>query len=1395
MKSLFTSAPYESASKKRAQALRVILLITIAVGLAMISSSASARFAARKFVNKTVALVRGPVKPKPATRKRNPGSTLPLSPLNERLLSPVHALLLPQFNEASVSTDKLHYEPGETVLIKGSGFRPSERVTLQVRHHDRRVEVGPAYDPWAVYADGEGGISSSWIVDPNETHGTWLQVRAKGAESGLFAMVFFTDPAMADLDQCGNGPTSAPVPCTLDAWQNGNVNQNQAHYNEGDSVPYRMKFDELVVGGSNTVTISYDTTKSGKHALDYLTDYDRTESAGNNPCSGIAGCILASETTFPIPLDPRVANGQNQLPGGGDDITQIPGSFSMFGGTITAVSGYTTTGTYAGDSTTLITITFTSNVPNPVMAWGGHIATRPDWGIANSAINIPGSPYHTRLEEINGGGGNQDRSLSAGAVFFPISVTIVKETNPDDAQFKSFNYTTTGTGLSAFSLAPTNGTTPASTNFSLNDESTRTVTESDPHASAPEFNLTNLACVQTDGGLGVGSFSVDLGGRTVSFSPEEGQSITCTFTNTEDLIATRGKIIVDKVTNPGGDTTSFDFTTTYGSPFSLTDAATPNDSGLIMPGTYSVSETANTAYVTTATCTSSLGHAADNPGSINLAAGETVTCTFTNAKKPKLTVTKIVVNDNGGTKQVSDFPLFVDGNPVTSGVKNTSTAGSHTVSETTDAGYTATIGGDCAADGSITLAAGDDKSCTITNDDKAAKLIVIKHVVNDNGGTATAANFSLDSGGANDSPDNFPGAEAPGTEVTLDAGAYNVTETGPSGYTASFSADCSGSIANGQSKTCTVTNDDQAAKLIVIKHVINDNGGMATAANFTLDSGGANDSPDNFPGAEAPGTEVALDAGAYNVTETGPSGYTASFSADCSGSIASGQTKTCTVTNNDQAAKLIVIKHVVNDNGGTATAANFSLDSGGANDSPDNFAGAEAPGTQVTLDAGAYNVTETGPSGYAASFSADCSGSIANGQMKTCTVTNNDISPTLRVIKDVVPDSDGGLFNLRIDGVVAGTGADAGDNGTTGFVPVNAGSHTVSETAGTGTTLSDYVGVIGGDCAANGTVSLALAQNKTCTITNTKKGMAQVVKTVSGLPPAAGQSFTFEIRQGASTLSDGTVLETKNTDASGNLNFTTKLVAGQTYQMCEWVFPGWNTNLAGDGPLFVPASLIPPSLPNPNVNNLTVCTNFTVQPGQTRTFNVNNSPPPGGRALTIGFWKNWASCSGSNGKGQKPMLDLALGIASAMTTNPPRGLVGSAQNPGSLWPNYAATWYLILKGDPASTANNIRPAPDCAGAVNLLNKSTADGKKKMSSDPLFNMTAQLIAAQLNRFMGAGINGTTIMNIDRAVLLNGKYKFNGLTYSPKLTTADTNLANCLAIQLDNYNNGNPVGLCP
>jgi hypothetical protein len=149
----------------------------------------------------------------------------------------------------------------------------------------------------------------------------------------------------------------------------------------------------------------------------------------------------------------------------------------------------------------------------------------------------------------------------------------------------------------------------------------------------------------------------------------------------------------------------------------------------------------------------------------------------------------------------------------------------------------------------------------------------------------------------------------------------------------------------------------------------------------------------SFPGSEA-GTNKEVTPGSYGVSETGPSGYDVSFSAGCSGSIAAGQTKTCTVTNNDQAAHLIVIKHVINNDSGHATASQFTMTINGVTATGGNsFPGAEPPGTDKVVTPGSYTVTETGPSGYVASFSADCSASIANGQTKTCTVTNNDVAP------------------------------------------------------------------------------------------------------------------------------------------------------------------------------------------------------------------------------------------------------------------------------------------------------------------------------------------------------------------------------------------------------------------
>jgi hypothetical protein len=134
--------------------------------------------------------------------------------------------------------------------------------------------------------------------------------------------------------------------------------------------------------------------------------------------------------------------------------------------------------------------------------------------------------------------------------------------------------------------------------------------------------------------------------------------------------------------------------------------------------------------------------------------------------------------------------------------------------------------------------------CTITNKLQEGTLTVIKHVVNDNGGGASASDFTI---GLNDAGNTTFSGDEGGTQNTfVDGYGYDVTESGPSGYDATYVGDCTGSIEAGVDKTCTVTNDDVAPKLTVIKTVMNDNGGTAVASDFTLDSGGTNDSPDNF---------------------------------------------------------------------------------------------------------------------------------------------------------------------------------------------------------------------------------------------------------------------------------------------------------------------------------------------------------------------------------------------------------------------------------------------------------------------------------------------------------------------------------------------------------------------
>ncbi|MFN2590462.1 MAG: hypothetical protein ABR518_06805, partial [Actinomycetota bacterium] len=203
-------------------------------------------------------------------------------------------------------------------------------------------------------------------------------------------------------------------------------------------------------------------------------------------------------------------------------------------------------------------------------------------------------------------------------------------------------------------------------------------------------------------------------------------------------------------------------------------------------------------------------------------------------------------------------------------------------------------------------------------------------------------------------------------------------------------------IANGATATCTITNDDQPATLIVKKVVINNNGGTKVATNFSFQVNGAapvaflQDGADPLKGIR---TLTPLNAGTYSVTEPPVSGYTTTYSNCSNVTIANGATATCTITNDDQPATLIVKKVVINNNTGTKVATDFSFRVNGGpavaflQDGTDPLKGIRTR----TVNAGTYTVTEPPVTGYSTTYSNCSNLVIPNGGTATCTITNDDI--------------------------------------------------------------------------------------------------------------------------------------------------------------------------------------------------------------------------------------------------------------------------------------------------------------------------------------------------------------------------------------------------------------------
>jgi hypothetical protein len=210
-----------------------------------------------------------------------------------------------------------------------------------------------------------------------------------------------------------------------------------------------------------------------------------------------------------------------------------------------------------------------------------------------------------------------------------------------------------------------------------------------------------------------------------------------------------------------------------------------------------------------------------------------------------------------------------------------------------------------------------------------------------------------------------------------------------------------------------------------------------------------------------------------------------------------------------RAPTLTAVMNVVNDAGGTLAASAFRVHvlTGGKDVSGSPQDGS-SKGTSYTLVAGTtYAVEADSHAGYVLSESGNCDVTLQEGQNAVCTITANDIAPRLTVVTQVFNDQGGtagpGSFTVHVKrgGLDVANSPQPGSSGSA--YTLTAGTHAVSVDS-----VSGYGTAIGGDCAGDGSIALALGDNRTCTVTASDNPPPAVAQSAAQLPPPErGKSF------------------------------------------------------------------------------------------------------------------------------------------------------------------------------------------------------------------------------------------------------------------------------------------------
>ena len=897
-------------------------------------------------------------------------------------------------------------------------------------------------------------------------------------------------------------------------WITGEINEGKSDYAEGDTVPFRLSLGKLKDTDNYVVPICRDYYETGTSTYGYTMFMPYNTS--RNPDLG--GLTPVTNPDFP------------NIAGIGVAVLDVDASFTGPSGT------YEGTAYDCKDVDQRLVvgkIAVTDPTSAQFLLWGGRLAAPGD---KNPDVSYGDSPSYWNGGSLQMRLASPDKTLGImpGAIIPKVAVYKYHDVNGNRDQ----DGVAAEPGLPDWTIFVDAGSNP---NSQLDEGEQSTVTGPLGYGLlALNWGTTYRICevlktgwANTDPGTICQTYVMP---RLDPKNPVPPTQIV--FGN---FLA--GQILVDKVTDPAGSSQVFTFDPSWSDTnFTLTDAADPQSSGPLAPGNYSVAELATAGWDLTNTVCSDGSPITE----ITLAAGETVTCTFTNTRLTgDLTVSKTVVGDVAGAAM--EFTVDVDCEPGDTydhaGVVLNEDNGWTVTYTGIPTGVTCSVSEPTVPEGwtltgispaEVTIVEGETPvEITVTNTRLTGDLTVSKTVVGDVAGAAMEFTVDVDC----EPGDTYDHA---GVVLNEDNG-WTVTYTGiptgvtcsvseptvPEGWTLTGISPAEVTIVEGETPVeITVTNTRLTGDLTIVKTMVGDDTAATTDFLVDLDC-----DVDAYDRSDIPLNEANMWSAFIQDIPTGvtcsvseptvPEGWTLTGISPAEVTIVEGETPVeITVTNTRLTGDLTVSKTVVGDVAGAAMEFTVDVDC----EPGDTY---DHAGVVLNEDNG-WTVTYTGiptgvtcsvseptvPEGWTLTGISPAEVTIVEGETPVeITVTNTRLTGDLTIVKTMVGDDTAATTDFLVD---LDCDVDAYDRSDIPLNEANMWSAFIQDIP-TGVTCSVSEPTVpeGWTLTGISPAEVTIVEGETpveITVTNTRlTGDLTVSKTVVGDVAGAAMEFTVDV--------------------------------------------------------------------------------------------------------------------------------------------------------------------------------------------------------------------------------------------------------------------------------------------